>query len=212
MNDNIKRVYGNNVQAMVNDLKAIEDKDKRTKQAYAIVKVMEILNPAVKNAEEAEHKLWDHLFMIADYELDVDAPYPCPQKAAFETKPDTVPMRDTTPWAPHYGRNIEKIINLLASEPDSEVKDTLIKNCALYLRSQYKTWNNNKDDVTDETIFADMVKLSGGKISIPEGLSLGKLSDDASYSRPGLGDQSGVQRNNNNRGRNKKNGFNKKRR
>lgn len=212
MNENIKRVYGNNVLAMVEDMKAIVDKDKRTRQAYAIVKVMEILNPAVKNTDEADHKLWDHLFMLADFDLDVDAPYPCPEKAEFETKPEAIPMRDTNLTAPHYGRNIEKIINLLASEPDSEVKNVLIKNCALYLRSQYKTWNNNKDDVNDETIFADMVKLSGGRITIPEGLTLGRMSDDASYTRPGLGDQSGIQRNNNNRMRNKKNGYNKKRR
>lgn len=210
MNDNIKRVYGNNVQNMVRDLKSIADKDKRTRQAYAVVKVMEILNPAVKNTDEAEHKLWDHLFMLADFDLDVESPYPCPQKAEFEARPDSVSMRDTEMLAPHYGRNIEKIINLLASEPDSEVKDVLIRNCALYLRSQYKTWNNNKDDVNDETIFADMVRLSGGRITIPEGLTLGKMSDDASYSRPGLGDQSGVQRNN--RMRNRKNGYNKKRR
>ena len=83
MDNNIKRVYGNNVVEMVSDLKTIEDKQKRTRQAYAIVKVMEILNPSVRTLEEYEHKLWDHLFMLSDYDLDIDAPYPCPIRENF---------------------------------------------------------------------------------------------------------------------------------
>ena len=68
--------YGRNVQNMVRDLKAIPEKDKRTTQAMAIVKVMELLNPQVRSLEDYEHKLWDHLYMIAGYDLDVASPYP----------------------------------------------------------------------------------------------------------------------------------------
>lgn len=172
---------------MVKDLKAIEDRDKRSRQARAIVKVMEILNPSVKTAEEGEHKLWDHLYMLADFELDVDSPFPCPQKSDFETKPVSIPMKDTKIRATHYGRNIEKILDLIAAEPDSETKESLIRSLAIYMRTQYLIWN--KDSVSDETIFSDIVKLSEGRVQIPEGMTLSKIDSAANYSRPGIGVQ-----------------------
>ncbi|HCY73799.1 MAG TPA: DUF4290 domain-containing protein [Rikenellaceae bacterium] len=195
MDNNIKRVYGHNVVEMVQDLKTIEDKDKRTRQAYAIVKVMEILNPTVRSYDEYEHKLWDHLFMLADFDLDVDAPYPMPSKAEFETKPLNIPMKDTKIRASHYGRNIEKILDLLAKEPDGEEKTALIRSLAIYMRTQYLIWN--KDSVSDETIFSDIEKLSEGRVKVPEGVTLGKLDSGMNLSRPSIGNQSGVARNNN---------------
>lgn len=193
MDNNIKRLYGNNVKAMVVDLKTIEDREKRSRQAKAIVKVMEILNPSVKNTEEGEHKLWDHLFMLADFDLDVDAPYPCPLKADFDTKPVSIPMKDTKIRATHYGRNIEKILDLLSSEPDSPTKESLIRSLAIYMRTQYLIWN--KDSVSDETIFADIEKLSEGRVKVPEGMTLSKIDSAANYARPGIGAQGGAARN-----------------
>lgn len=204
MDNNIKRIYGNNVVAMVKDLKAIEDREKRTRQAYAVVKVMEVLNPSVKTQDEAQHKLWDHLFMLADFDLDVDAPYPCPLREDFETKPVPIPMKDTKIRASHYGRNIEKILDLLATEPDSEVKTELIRALAIYMRTQYLIWN--KDSVSDDTIFADIAKLSEGRVTVPQGLTLSKIDADASFSRPSIGNQSGVSRQTKNFKR--KNGYN----
>ncbi|MGM9787446.1 MAG: DUF4290 domain-containing protein [Candidatus Cryptobacteroides sp.] len=192
MDNNIQRLYGNNVKTMVKDLKAIEDRDKRSRQARAIVKVMEILNPSVKTTEEGEHKLWDHLYMLADFDLDVDSPYPCPQKADFETKPVSIPMKDTKIRATHYGRNIEKILDLIAAEPDSETKESLIRSLAIYMRTQYLIWN--KDSVSDETIFSDIVKLSEGRVQIPEGMTLSKIDSAANYSRPGIGVQGAASR------------------
>ena len=193
MDNNINRLYGNNVKAMVVDLKTIEDREKRSRQAKAIVKVMEILNPSVKNTEEGEHKLWDHLFMLADFDLDVDAPYPCPQKEDFDTKPVSIPMKDTKIRASHYGRNIEKILDLLSSEPDSPTKESLIRSLAIYMRTQYLIWN--KDSVSDETIFADIEKLSEGRVKVPEGMTLSKIDSAANYARPGIGTPGGAARN-----------------
>ena len=94
-------------------------------------------------------------------------------------------MKGTKIRATHYGRNIEKIIDLLAGEPDGEVKTAMIRSLANYMRTQYLIWN--KDSVADETIFADIEKLSDYKLKVPEGLSLKGLSQDASFSRPTLG-------------------------
>ena len=195
--------YGRNILKMVEQLREIPDRQKRTEQARAIIKTMEILNPQVRQQENWEQKLWDHLYMIAGFDLDVDSPYPCPVKEDFETKPVPLPMKGTKIRATHYGRNIEKILDLLAAEPDGEVKTQMIRSLAIYMRQQYLIWN--KDSVSDETIFADIEKLSEYKIKVPEGITLGKVSENADFSRPGIGNQGG-------QGKNKRKGGKKNRR
>ena len=119
--------YGRNVLKMVEKMKEIPDREKRSEQARAIVKVMELLNPQVRQLDNYDHKLWDHLYMIAGFDLDVDAPYPSPVAEEFSTRPVPIPMKGERIKATHYGRNIEKIINLLCAEPDSEVKTEMIR-------------------------------------------------------------------------------------
>lgn len=177
--------YGRGVLNMVDHLKTIPDKAKRSEQAKAVVKTMELLNPSVKQQEDWEHKLWDHLYIISGFDLDIDAPYPSPLKEDFETSPVPLPMKGTKIRATHYGRNIEKIIDLLAGEPDGEVKTAMMRSLATYMRTQYLIWN--KDSVADETIFADIEKLSEGRLKVPEGISLKGISQDASFARPSLG-------------------------
>ena len=177
--------YGRNILKMVEHLKTIEDRQKRSEQAIAVIKSMEILNPQVHSQENWEQKLWDHLYIISGFDLDIDSPYPCPVKEEFSKAPVPIPMKGTKIKATHYGRNIEKIINLLCDEPDGEVKTAMIKGLAIYMRQQYLIWN--KDSVADETIFQDIVKLSDYRLTIPEGLSLEKISNNASFARPGMG-------------------------
>ena len=186
--------YGRNVLRMVESLRLIEDKAKRSEQARAIIKVMEILNPQVHQQEDYEHRLWDQLYIIAGFDLDIDSPYPCPQAEVFSKSPVSLPMKDSRIKAAHYGRNIEKIINLLKTEPDGEVKTEMLRGLATYMRQQYLLWN--KDSVSDETIFSDIQKLSEGKIVVPQDLTLGKVSENLDFSRPGLGIQSGKNKGN----------------
>ncbi|MCQ2177929.1 MAG: DUF4290 domain-containing protein, partial [Bacteroidales bacterium] len=134
-------------------------------------------------------------------DLDIDSPYPCPTEAEFNTRPVSIPMKDTKIRATHYGRNIEKIIDLITTEPEGETKTALIRSLAVYMRQQYLIWN--KDSVADETIFNDIVKLSDGRITIPEGLILSKISENQNYSRPTLGINVGQA--GNKQGRNRKN-------
>lgn len=177
--------YGRNVLKMVEHLREIPDKAKRSEQAIAVVKTMELLNPGVKAQEDWEHKLWDQLYIIAGFDLDIDSPFPCPVKEEFETSPVPLPMKGTKIKATHYGRNIETIIDLLCTEPDGEVKTAMIRSLANYMRTQYLIWN--KDSVADETIFADIEKLSDYRLKVPEGLSLKGISQDANFARPNLG-------------------------
>ena len=176
--------YGRNVLKMVEQLKDIPDRAKRSEQAAAVVKVMESLNPQVHQQENFAQKLWDHLFIIAGYDLDVDSPYPKPHPDVVNSRPDPIPLNTKPIRARHYGRNIESILDLIASEPEGETKTAMIRSLAIYMRQQYLIWN--KDSVADETIFSDIEKLSDYRIKVPEGLELSKISQDSTFSRPGL--------------------------
>ena len=200
--------YGRNVLKMVEELRTIEDRAKRSEQARAVVRVMELLNPQVHTQEDYERKLWDHLFMIAGFDLDIDSPYPCPAREDFLTKPVPIPMKGTKIKATHYGRNIEKIIDLLCDEPDGELKTEMIRSLAIYMRQQYLIWN--KDSVADQTIFNDIEKLSDGRISVPEGISLSKIADSASFARPTMSINVGGSGQNRNWSNNKKRKNNRK--
>ena len=173
--------YGRNVQKMVGYLKTIEDRQKRNEQARAVIKVMEIINPAVKLQENYEHKLWDHLHIISGFSLDVDSPYPMPERDIMNRRPEMVPIEKKPLRASHYGRNIENMIDLVAQQEDEEHKLGMLRVLAGYMKQQYLIWN--KDTVSDETIFQDIEKLSDYRIKVPEGLQIGKVQQEGNSNR-----------------------------
>lgn len=198
--------YGRNVQKMVDYLKTIEDRQKRNEQARAIIKVMEVLNPSVHLQEDYEHKLWDHLFVISGFDLDVDAPYPMPAPESLHERPEVVPIMKKPIKASHYGRNIENMIDLIAEKEDGEQKTSMLRSLAIYMRQQYLIWN--KDTVSDETIFQDIERLSDYRIKVPEGMTLGRVDSGANFARPGAGQPK--QGKHQNRQRNNQKNFRKK--
>ncbi len=175
--------YGRNVQKMVDYLKTIEDREKRNEQARAIIKVMEIINPAVHLQDNYEQKLWDHLHIISGFDLDVDSPYPAPAPESLNVKPLPIPYPGKPVKAAHYGRNIENMIDYIACVEDGESKTSMIRSLAIYLRQQYLIWN--KDSVCDQTIFQDIERMSDCRIKVPEGLQLARTDAGAGYMRPG---------------------------
>lgn len=176
--------YGRNVQKMIEQVKAIEDKEKRSEQMRAVVQVMGILNPQIRELNDYKHKLWDHAHVIGGFELDIDAPYPAPTPQQFEERPDVIKLPEKPVKAACYGRNIESMIDLIADREDDDIKKEMIRTLAIYMRQQYLIWN--KDNVADETIFQDIEKLSDYRIRVPEGISLSRIAADANFSRPGI--------------------------
>ncbi len=177
--------YGRNVQKMVDYIKTIEDRQKRNEQARAVIKVMEILNPAVHLQDDYEHKLWDHLFIISGFDLDVDAPYPMPAPESMNEKPLKVEIQKKPVKATHYGRNIENMLDHISLQEDGPMKDSMIRTLAIYMKQQYLIWN--KDTVSDQTIFQDIERLSDGRVKVPEGLQLGKVEYHHGAGRQGGG-------------------------
>ena len=177
--------YGRGVQKMVEQVKKIEDKEKRSQQMRAVVQTMGTLNPQIREFSDFRHKLWDHAYVIAGFDIDIDAPYPAPTPQQFEERPDVISLPEKPIKAACYGRNIENMINLIAGQEDSEGKKELIRTLAIYMRQQYLIWN--KDNVAEETIFADIERLSDGKLKVPEDVHLGAISQNAVFNRPGIG-------------------------
>ena len=176
--------YGRHVQKMIEQVKAIEDKEKRSQQLRAVVQVMGTLNPQIREFNDYKHKLWDHAQVIGGFDLDVDAPYPAPTPQQFEAHPDVISLPEKPIKAACYGRNIENMINLIADREEDDTKKEMIRVLALYMRQQYLIWN--KDNVSEETIFADIERLSDGRLKVPADVHLGAISQNANFARPGI--------------------------
>ncbi|MBO4558351.1 MAG: DUF4290 domain-containing protein [Bacteroidales bacterium] len=172
--------YGRHVQKMIERVKGIEDKEKRNEQIQAVVNVMALLNPSLREYPDYKRKLWDHVYVIAGYDIDIDSPYEAPTPAKAAAKPEPIPIDKTPIKASCYGRNIENMIDLVAGIEDETVRVEMIRNLARYMRQQYLIWN--KDSVADETILKDMARLAEGKLEIPEGLELGAVHGE--FNRP----------------------------
>ena len=114
------REYGRHIQKMAEYVLTIEDRQKRQKNANALIELMGFLNPQLKNIEDYRHKLWDHLFLICDFKLDVDSPYPIPTKETLRPTPDPIPYPKRHPKYNHLGKNIEVVIDKALKEEDPE--------------------------------------------------------------------------------------------
>jgi hypothetical protein len=160
--------YGRNVQSMVEYALSVEDREKRSRLAKAIVNVMAQVNPAVKESGDYKQKLWDQLHIIADFKLDVDSPYPLPSPDVLAFNTEKLSYRDKNFRYGHYGKNIEKIIQKASLIDDGPDKEMYVEMIANHLKKTYLTWN--RDSVSDELIYEHLDLLSNGML---------KLSDDA---------------------------------
>jgi hypothetical protein len=167
--------YGRNIQKMVNHIKTIEDRDERNKAAKTVIGVMGNLNPHLRDVNDFKHKLWDHLTIISDFDIDIDSPYELPARESLQSKPDRVPYSQHAIRKKHYGRSIVLMINKAVELEAGEEKDDLVKMIAYHMKKSYLTWN--REAVSDEEIFMDMKNLSAGKLEVTGDLKLPETKD-----------------------------------
>ncbi len=167
--------YGRNIQKMVNHIKTIEDRDERNKAAKTVIGVMGNLNPHLRDVNDFKHKLWDHLAIIADFDLDIDSPYDWPTPESLQSKPGKIPYNQHRIRYKHYGRSIVLMIEKAVELEAGEEKEDLIRMIAIHMKKSYLTWN--REAVSDEVIFTDLKTLAGGKLEISEGLKLPETKD-----------------------------------
>jgi hypothetical protein len=162
--------YGRNVQKMIDHIKTIEDRNERNRAAKTIIQIMGNLNPHLRDEGDFRHKLWDHLALIANFDLDIDSPYPWPEPSKFNEKPRQVPYKQGDIRFLHYGRIIELMIDAAVEMPDGEEKEYLTTLIVNQMKKAYITWNRSQ--VADEVIIGDMKFLSGGKLKMTEGVKI----------------------------------------
>ena len=167
--------YGRNVQKMVEYAISIEDREKRTKAAKYIVSVMASMNPQNRDSSDYMRTLWDHLYIISNFRLDVDGPYPKPERDTLERKPDKVLYSDKNIKFRHYGKNIEAIIKKACAYEDGPEKEALIHTIANHLKKSYLNWN--RESVDDEVIAYHLNVLSDGKLTLSTEQKLTATSD-----------------------------------
>jgi hypothetical protein len=161
-NDMSMREYGRHIQKMVEYLLTIEDKQERQQQAQVVIELMGFLNPHLKNVEDFRHKLWDHLFFISDFKLDVDSPYPIPKKETYKQRPDPLPYPKRHPRYSHLGKNLEIIIDKALKEEDPEKKAGFANAIAYYMKLAYSNWH--KELVHDDAIRSELNDITGGQL------------------------------------------------
>lgn len=162
--------YGRNVQKMVDHIITIKDRDERNRAAKTIISIMGNLNPHLRDIGDFKHKLWDHLSLIANFELDIDSPYPVPEPAKFVEKPKQVPYKQGEIRYLHYGRITEMIIEAATKLEEGEDKEYLTSLIVNQMKKSYITWN--KGQVSDELIIHDLAVLSGGKLKMTPGVKI----------------------------------------
>jgi len=167
--------YGRNVYKMVEYLMAIEDREERNKAARTIISIMGNLNPHLRDVADFKHKLWDHLFIMSDFKLDIDSPYEKPTPEVLYEKPRPVPYGNYDIRFKHYGKIIELMIMKAADYPEGKEREALIRLIANHMKKCYLTWN--REVVNDDIIFDDLRNLSNGKIVIDNGMKLSETRD-----------------------------------
>jgi hypothetical protein len=198
--------YGRNVQNMVKYIITLPTKEERNKYAQAVIDLMGFLNPHLRDVADFKHKLWDHLHIISNYQIDVDSPYPKPTPETKEFKPDHLGYPHQRIRYKHYGKTVEKLIANAIEEQNPERKAAMVQGIANFMKMAYVQWN--KDNVADEVILKNLSELSGGALVLEENINLNKVEFKPQNNRQ---NNRGRQNNKKNRQRNNNNNNNKQR-
>lgn len=158
--------YGRHLQKLIDQVIAIEDKEKRNKAAHYVIAIMGNMNPHLRDVPDFQHKLWDQLFKMSNFKLDVDSPYPIPNEDSIFIKPAKLSYPQNFPKYRFYGNNITYMINKALDWEPGEMRDALIIVIANHMKKSYLSWN--KETVADDVIFEHLKELSNGKIDLAQ--------------------------------------------
>lgn len=193
--------YGRNVHRMVHHTLGIEDKEVRQAAAETIIQVMKRINPGdqKQSYDDVHQKLWDHLFIISDYELDVDSPYPKPSPETFTESPEKVPYPRKNFRYDQYGKTIELLIEKAKSLPEGEARDGLTLSIGNLMKRAYLQWNQGS--VQNEMIADHIAELSNGELKLEDPEQLTPAQDLVTRSDGGGGKKKKKRNNRNNKKR-----------
>jgi hypothetical protein len=173
--------YGRHIQKMVDYCVTIKDKEERTKCAHSIIGNMGNMFPHLRDVNDFKHKLWDHLAIMSDFQLDIDTPFELPEKDTLYQRPKKLAYNNQSIKYRHYGRTIEKMIEQACEMEEGEHKDHLIMLIANNMKKSLILWN--QDFPGDERVFNDMKELSGNRLTINENLKIPEQRENQGQNR-----------------------------
>ncbi|AKD04490.1 DUF4290 domain-containing protein [Pontibacter korlensis] len=193
------REYGRNVQDLVNYISKVEDRKERTRLSQLLINLMAKLNPQLRDTQDYQQKLWNHLFVMSGSSLDVDAPYPLSAMEYLNDKPQKMEYPLDTPKYKHYGQNVELLVQKATELEDPKERDAAIISIGKLMKTLYKSYN--KENITDDVILDDIRQISNGQLD----MDLQYIeSNNLFESNPKQQDNSYQQRSTNQNNRNKK--------
>jgi len=218
----VMREYGRHIQKMIEYLLTLEDPEKRQRNSQAVIELMGFLNPHLKNVEDFRHKLWDHLFLISDFKLQVGSPYPIPTRETLRARPKPLKYPKRYPKFSHLGKNLELVINKALVEENPDKRNGFANAVAYYMKLAYNNWH--KETVHDDAIQSELTNITGGQLEFTNTPYVKSFrpndNRERDRDRGGYGDyrnkrnqkfQQRNNNNNNNRNNDRNNKFKKKR-
>jgi hypothetical protein len=160
----ILKEYGRNVQKLVEYIRAIPDKDKRTELSYTLIELIKQLTPTIKDQPENPQRVWDDFYIIADFNLDINSPYPVPEREILFKKPRKVDYPQSAIRFKHYGKNIEKLVKEALKLEDAQEREDAIIYLGKLMKTFYGNWN--KETLDDSVILKDIQEMSGGALKM----------------------------------------------
>jgi hypothetical protein len=170
--DIILKEYGRNVQKLTEYIRSIPDIEKRTELAYTLIDLMTQLTPSLKDQPENPQRMWDDLYIIADFNMDINSPYPKPERDILFKKPEKVEYPQSNIRFKHYGKNIERLIKEAMKIEDPQEQEDAIIYLGKLMKTFYSNWN--KESLDDSVIVKDIREMSNGKLS----MNLDKVRED----------------------------------
>ena len=198
--------YGRNVQKLVDHIRNTPDKEKRTEMAYTLIELIKQLTPSLKDQPENPQRLWDDLYIIADFNLDVNNPYPVPEPEVVFKKPMRVMYPQSEVRYKHYGKNLERLVKEAMKLTDPQEREDAVIYLGKLMKTFYSNWN--KETLDDSVIIKDLKILSGGALSMDVEKVRGdnlfeKLYRERKNDRPNNNQEGGGRKNNNNNNKNR---------
>jgi hypothetical protein len=160
----ILKEYGRNVQKLVEYIRTIPDKDKRTELSYTLIELIKQLTPTIKDQPENPQRVWDDFYIIADFNLDINSPYPVPEREILFKKPEKVDYPQSPIRFKHYGKNIEKLVKEALKLEDAQEREDAIIYLGKLMKTFYGNWN--KETLDDSVILKDIQEMSGGALKM----------------------------------------------
>jgi hypothetical protein len=199
--------YGRNVQTMVEFCLTVTDKQEQQTIVAAIIQTMKQVNTSVKDSGELEQTLWNHLHIMSNYELEIDSPYPKPERTAVEERPERLPYTQGTIKFKHYGKNIENMMEAAKNIEKGEMRQAFVRIIVNQMKKNYLIYNN-RSGFSDEVILKDFATLSNNELTLADDFEFNQIRVSTNTKRRNTNNRNNGKGNNN---RNNKNNTNRNR-